>query len=250
MGIKKFTTKKLQKIWDKEAQSYTLLAEASPDYLAYFQTLEEVIGGLKNKRILDVGSGTAIASAYFAQKGAELTLIDISKKALAFGRKYFHHKNIRGKFLRQNAFSMQFPANSFDVVWNGGVIEHFVDADKLLMIQKMWQLVRPGGLLLITAPNFWDIPFMLAKQILLWRKKWNFGEEDDLTQHRLKKLFVQAGVTGQVSTISYNPIVGWWFFPFGKELTTMLKLNTAGWHKQKCFFGHNIIAWVIKDVPR
>ena len=247
MGIKKLTAKKLQQIWDKEAQSYSLLAENSPDYLAYFQTLEEVIGKLKNKQILDVGSGTAIASAYFAQMGAEVTLIDISKKALAFGRKYFRYKNIRGKFLRQNAFNMQFSANYFDVVWNGGVIEHFVDADKLLMIQKMWRLVKPGGLLLITAPNFWDIPFMLAKQILLWRKRWNFGEEDDLTQTRLKKLFIQAGVTGHISTITFNPIVGWWFFPFGKELTEMLKLNTTCWHNKRCAFGHNVAVWATKQ---
>lgn len=246
MGIKKLSEKQLNQIWSKEAKHYSTLAENSPDYLAHFQVLEKVIGNLKGKKIADIGSGTAITSAYFAGKGANLTLIDISAEALRFGKKYFAQKKLPGQFLKQNAFSMKLPKNSFDVVWNGGVIEHFVDEDKVILIKKMWQLVKPGGMLLIAAPNALDIPFMLAKQLLILRKKWNFGEEDDLTENRMRQLAHLAGIT-KTQSFCYNPIVGWWFFPYGKEITTTLRLNTVKFHQAKYIFGHNVVFWAIKD---
>jgi len=70
------------------------------------------------------------------------------------------------KLHNKSAFTMKFPSESFDYVWNGGVIEHFNDKEKILMIRKMWNLVKPGGKLLISFPNAHDFPFILAKKIL------------------------------------------------------------------------------------
>jgi len=246
MAIKKLSWKQLELVWSKEAKNYSILSEFGPDYVAYFQVLSEVIGDLQGKRIADIGSGTAIVSGYFAEQGADLTLIDISDEALKFGRNYFVKKKLKGKFLKQNAFTTKLPENYFDVVWNGGVIEHFVDKDKVKMIEKMWSLVKTGGMLLITAPNARDIPFMLAKQLLILRKKWSFGEEDNLTQGKMNKLARFAGITN-LHSFCFNPIVGWWFFPYGKEVTTAIGLNRLKLHKTKCPVGHNIVFWAVKN---
>ncbi len=243
--MKKHDEKELIKIWSREAENYVTEADNSPDYLAHFQVIEEAMGDVKGKKIVDVGSGTGITSGYLAAKGAEVHLVDISQTALDFGKKYFVGKNLLVTTHKQNAFKMTFAANTFDVAWNGGVIEHFSDEEKIKMIKAMWKIIKPGGVLVITVPNAHDLPFMAAKQLLLLRKKWAFGEEDDLTAGRMRKLAEAAGIK-KYSITAYNPIVGWWFFPYGRELTNLLGLNTVKMHKLTWFMGHNLVFKAIK----
>jgi 2-polyprenyl-3-methyl-5-hydroxy-6-metoxy-1,4-benzoquinol methylase len=229
------------RLWDKVAEGYSFKAGIGPDYIAHFEELEEVMGkNIRGKKILEVGSGTGMASAYLAGKGAELYLVDISKKALAFQKKYFKSKNLKAKFYCRDAFSMKFPWKYFDVVWNGGVIEHFSDDKKIEMIKIMWRLVKPGGTLVIAAPNSGDIPFMVAKRILILRNKWAFGFEDDLSAGRLTDLAKRAGVK-RIVTYCHNPVAGWWFFPYGREITGLLGLNMVKYHRRKSRWGHVLV---------
>src|SRR3989339_2045215 len=152
--MKKVSEAELLQVWNKESESYRDEAVGSPDYLAHFEivreTLESGLDQLSGKTLLDVGSGTGITSAYLASLGMKVTLVDISKKALNFSRQYFKRNKLPVTIVQENAFSMKFAPASFDVVWNGGVIEHFDDTEKTEMIQKMWKLVKPGGMLLIS----------------------------------------------------------------------------------------------------
>ncbi len=232
--------------WNKEAENYQPDAAMGPDYQAYFAELEANLGPVKNKKILDAGSGTGTADAYLAGKGAQLYLVDISDKALGFQKKYFKSLRVEGKFFRQDLFKMNFAPASFDAVFNGGVIEHFDDEMKVEMIKIMWRLVKPGGRLLIGCPNAGDIPFMIAKKILELRHKWAFGKEDDLTGNRLSRLMKRAGIRN-FEIYAYNPIVGWWFLPFGKEFTTELGLNQVNSHRRKSLLGHVLMLTARKN---
>lgn len=230
----------LTKTWDNEAGSYRFDADNQPDYKANYYNLSSSLGSLCGKKVLEVGSGGGQSSAYLASKGALIHLLDISEKSLKFSKKYFALKGLRVKLYQQNAFSMKFAPESFDYVWNGGVIEHFNDQEKILLIKKMWRLVKPGGKILITVPNALDIPFMIAKKILILRHKWSFGKEDDLTIERMKSLTRKAGIINY-SIYAYNPIVGFWFFPYGREITNILGLNSEKNHKIRTPLGHVIV---------
>lgn len=232
--------KKIESTWDKESESYNFKSESQVDYLANFYHITESLGELKKKKILEVGSGSGQISAYLASKGGKVSLVDISSKSLNFSEKYFALKKLPVKTYKQNAFSMKFVPESFDYVWNGGVIEHFDDSKKILMLKEMWKLVKPKGKLLIAVPNAHDFAFMTAKKILELRKKWSFGTEDDLTINRMSSLALQAGIK-EFSIYAYNPIVGFWFFPYGREITQILRLNTLNFHKMKSRYGHIII---------
>lgn len=228
------------KIWDDESRSYNFEKASQVDYLANYFHLSQNVGNIKGAKILEVGSGSGQMSAYLASKGAEVHLVDISKKSLEFSRRYFASNNLSVRLYKQNAFGMKFPLQSFDCVWNGGVVEHFNDKEKILMIKKMWELVKPNGKLVIMVPNAHDFPFMLAKKILQLRKKWAFGKEDDLTKGRIENLANQAGIYSS-SIYSYNPIVGFWFFPYGREVANLLGLNNLKFHKAISPFGHVIV---------
>jgi 2-polyprenyl-3-methyl-5-hydroxy-6-metoxy-1,4-benzoquinol methylase len=237
--------KKVAATWDEESDGYLFEKEDWPDYQAHFQTTLKSMGQVKNKKILNVGSGTGLADAYLAQNGAKVTLLDISEKSIKFSKKYFKHKGLKADFVIGDAFKMPFASEEFDIVWNSGVIEHFSDHEKIIMVSEMWKRVKRGGKLIIHAPNVFDLPFQIATLILKMRRKWAFGREDHMTTGGLIKIFNKAGV--KVSNIfTYNSIVGWWFFPFGREITTKLGLNTTKIHMLKSPFGHIIEISAVK----
>jgi SAM-dependent methyltransferase len=233
-------SKNLAKTWNKEAKNYKFESDSQVDYLANFYHLSYCFGNPKGKKILEVGSGSGQCSAYLASKGGIIHLLDISEDSLGFSKKYFASKKLAVKLYKQDAFAMTFPSESFDYVWNGGVIEHFSDRKKVEMLKKMWKLVKPGGKILVTVPNANDYPFMLAKRILELRKKWAFGREDDLTMTRIRGLAGRAGIE-KFSLYAYNPIVGFWFFPYGHAITNILGLNTLKRHRAQSPFGHVIM---------
>ena len=232
--------------WDKVAETYTDNASQGADHIAHFEISHQLMGNVKNKSILEVGCGSGLASLYLAKQGAKLTLLDIAPKALAFAQKAFQKEKLPVKLVEGDAFVMPFKDNHFDIVWNSGVIEHFVDSKKVAMMKEMWRVTKPGGKLIIMAPNKWDLPFMVAKIILKLRKKWAFGWEDDMSEKEFSDLAKRAGIP-QIKTFAYNPMVGWWFFPYGREVTNVLKLNIVAWHKKKSAMGHVVVMWAEKN---
>ena len=83
--------------------------------------------------------------------------------------------------------------------------------------------------------HYW--PFRLGKWIAERRGKWIFGFEDDLAEGRFRRLAASAGIQGAAFQ-AHNPIVGWWFLPYGRRITGLLGLNTPRWHAKRSRFGH------------
>lgn len=231
--------------WDKVAESYDFFAQTQPDYLSNYYHLTKNIGKLKNKKILEVGSGSGQVSAYLASKGASVYLVDISEKSLEFSKNFFKVKKLPVYLYKQDAFKMKFKDESFDFVWNSGVLEHYDDEHKLAMLKEMLRLVKKGGKLIVCVPNSFDLFFLLAKYILKLRKKWAFGYEDNVNRFKIIKLIRRLGNL-DYKIYTYNPIVGFWFLPYGRELTDVLGLNNFDHHKKETFFGHVIICVVDK----
>jgi len=238
--------KKIENTWDKESESYSFKNSLQADYLANYYHIENSLGNLKGMKILEVGSGSGQVSAYLASKGACVYLVDISKKSLRFSKNFFKFRKLPVCLYKQDAFKMKFKDESFDCVWNSGVLEHYDDEHKLTMLKEMWRLVKKGGKLIICVPNSFDLFFLLAKYILKLRKKWAFGYEDNVNRFKITKLVSLLGNLNY-KIYSYNPIVGFWFLPYGREITNVLGFNNFKYHKKKSFFGHIIICTITKS---
>ena len=227
----------LVQIWDRVAETYAGIDLSAPDYRAYQEHLLARIGPPRGLTACEVGCGSGTTSALLAGLGARVTLVDLSPRALATARDHFHSIQLAADCCRLDGLRMGFRDGSFDVVWNGGVIEHFSDEGKTSLIREMWRVTKPGGLLLIAVPNARDYPFILGKKLAQWRGKWIFGYEDDLDERRFRGLAAAAGVAG-AEFRAHNPIVGWWFLPFGRAITKRLGLDTAERHAKDSRFGH------------
>jgi len=224
-------------VWDQVSERYRGIDLTAPDHRAGIERFVEITGPPAGRSFCEVGSGSGTTSGQLAKLGGKMTLVDISPKSLAFAKRHFEGERLAARYAIQDGLRLGFRDGVFDVVFNGGVIEHFTDEGKIALIREMYRVVKPGGLLVIVVPNARDIPFRLGKWIAERRGKWIFGFEDDLSEGRFRALAERAGLTG-VEFSAHNPVVGWWFLPYGRRLTDLLGLNTARWHARRSRFGH------------
>lgn len=238
----------LVEVWDKVTEVYANIDPSAPDHQANLRHFLECVGDPRARTFCEVGCGSGVTSAALAQIGARITLVDLSGKALSFARGQMKRLGLPAEAVRQNGLRMGFRDGAFDVVWNGGVIEHFTDEGKIGLLREMWRITKPGGLLVLMVPNATDWPFRLGKWIAERRGKWIFGFEDDLSAPRFSRLAKEAGIPG-VECDAHNPIVGWWFLPYGKAITDRLGLNTLAWHLKRSRNGHSLRLAARKPPP-
>jgi len=224
-------------VWDKVTEVYENIDPSAPDHQAFLHHFLEAVGPPDGRTFCEVGCGSGTTSAALGKLGGKITLVDISSKALAFAGGRCAQLGLDTHSIRQNGLQMGFRDETFDVVWNGGVIEHFTDDGKIALIREMWRVTRPGGLLVILVPNAHGWAFRAGKWLAERRGKWIFGFEDDLSAGRFARLAKRAGLGG-FELSAHNPIVGWWFLPFGKTITDRLGLNTFRWHARPARGGH------------
>lgn len=102
-------------------------------------------------KVLDAACGVGYGSYLIAKtvKGAQLTAVDISDEALAYGKKFYKHKNVQ--YLNADITKLPLPEGSFDVVTTFETIEH-IDDDNAI-IAAFFKALKPGGVLLGSTPN-------------------------------------------------------------------------------------------------
>jgi len=102
----------------------------------------------RTAKVLDVGCGFGGTSRYLAKKlGPEssVTGITLSPKQVARGTELAQEQGVANhtKFMVMDALKMDFPDNSFDIVWACESGEHM--PDKKQYISEMFRVLKPGG---------------------------------------------------------------------------------------------------------
>lgn len=86
--------------------------------------LANAIGTLRDRVILDVGTGTGRAALFLAREGARVTGVDASSEMLAVARRRATEEGATVRFLVGDAHSLDFEDRSFDVAVSLRVIMH------------------------------------------------------------------------------------------------------------------------------
>jgi len=121
---------------------------------AKFDFVDEMmkLGGINaeedsSARVLDVGCGVGGTSRYLAKKlgpNADVTGITLSPNQVKRATELAVEQGVENaKFTVMNALKMDFPDNSFDVVWACESGEHMPDKDAY--INEMMRVLKPGG---------------------------------------------------------------------------------------------------------
>lgn len=141
------------------------------------EVIEQECTPLPGRRFLEAGSGTGRISLDLAKRGADVVLLDISATALDLSRSFFEKAGVRGSFVQASAFALPFADNSFDVVWNTGLIEHFLFDDQVKILSEMVRVLKPTGKLLTFNPSSAGWLYRLGKFLLERTGRWHYGRE-------------------------------------------------------------------------
>jgi len=94
-------------------------------------------------KVLEIGCGLGTDGAQFAKAGADYTGVDLTNAAIELARKRFELFGLTGKFQVADAENLDFPDESFDVVYSHGVLHHTPDIDAA--VQEIHRVLKPGG---------------------------------------------------------------------------------------------------------
>jgi ubiquinone/menaquinone biosynthesis C-methylase UbiE len=119
------------------------------------RTVARAAGSLANARVLDVGAGRGELVGAALERGARLAVgIDFSSAAVQLARGTVAGNGVA--FVRGDARNLPLGDRSVDVVFCTDVIEHLVADEAARMLEEIWRVLAPGGLLVLhTTPNRW-----------------------------------------------------------------------------------------------
>ena len=112
---------------------------------------------------LDLGCGNGGNALWLAQRGWDMTAVDISNKALQQAAAHAHTAGVADRInFRQHDLALTFPAGTFDLVY-AMYLQSPVTFPRERVFRKAADAVVPGGLLLIVdhasvAPWSWSDP--------------------------------------------------------------------------------------------
>lgn len=119
---------------------------------------------LDGARILDAGCGLGLYMRRFRDFTKHVYGVDVDHEKVREARETLSHVQCA------SAEHLPFAANAFDVVFSHEVLEH-VD-DDVGAVREIYRVLRPGGRLVIFAPNRW-YPF--ETHGVYWRGQYHFG---------------------------------------------------------------------------
>lgn len=109
-------------------------------------------------RILEIGCAGGRKLVLFHQKfGYDVYGIDFSRAGCDLAEELLRRKNVKGRVICGDVFDSSFQEKYkgyFDVVFSEGVVEHFSDPNEI--VGAHLELLKKGGFLIITMPNYSD----------------------------------------------------------------------------------------------
>jgi len=172
-----------EEIWEKVWTKNLITSDYSLKYLEFMKEIQKDLP--PGSKVLEAGCGTGQTLALLSERH-ETHGLDISRAALKLTR-YSCNNPVLG-----NIFAIPFKDNSFDLVYNSGVIEHFREPGNVAAIREMARITKPSGKVIIIVPNTLCIWYKVGKYIAVMQKNFEFGYEEDYSPRRLVKASIQA----------------------------------------------------------
>lgn len=99
-------------------------------------------------RVLDIGGGPGRYSVYYAQKGCEVTLVDLSEGNIEFAKKMAQEKQVPLQAVAKNCLELeQLDLGEYDHVFLMGPLYHLgEEKERELAVKLALEKLKAGGL--------------------------------------------------------------------------------------------------------
>lgn len=105
-------------------------------------------------RALDLGCGTGTNAIYLAQKGFDVTAVDISEVAVKKARVKAKAANVKATFMRAKLPSARILSGEiFDFIFDRGFFHFFDSKDRPHIVDMLARLTRKGSIYLLLCGN-------------------------------------------------------------------------------------------------
>jgi SAM-dependent methyltransferase len=151
-------------VFSKEKRDASEQLYSSYWWQDYYHEMKSIIclPDAENK-ILELGSGSGKASFEVSNNKSLIKLVDISDEALKYATHLSEKYSKRTHTVVQQSDIFQYKdLNTYDLVWNIGLIEHYPINDIEKIIKVMLSLTKKAGITAFAYPNKWSGPTIKA----------------------------------------------------------------------------------------
>lgn len=182
------------------------------------ELVERHVGALEGLRVIEVGGGRATNGLLYAQRGALVTVLDQSAVALRQAESRFATHDVPIETVEADVFALPGDLRgSFDVSMSFGLCEHFLGERRRGVIAAHLELLRPGGLALISVPNRLSPIYRAWMATAKLRGRWILGTEVPFSGREMQRLAracggqplrpVYCGGLGTIINQGVNPVL-------------------------------------------
>ena len=192
--------------WDPDSE-FKPLHDINPLRL---DNIDRSAGGLVGKTVLDVGCGGGVLAESMAERGAQVTGIDLSEKALKVARLHLLESGRKVDYRIVSAEDLaDTSAQAFDIVTCLEMLEHVPDPAST--IRACVKLVKPGGHVFFSTinrnPKAYLFAVIGAEYVLKLLPRGTHDYARFITPAELARMCRSAGLSVDSFTgMSYNPI--------------------------------------------
>ncbi len=113
----------------------------------------------KKGRLLDAGCGGGKYTLPLRMRGFDVVAVDVSLNALKMTGERSASLDLDIGLLAANVYQMPFAAESFDIIWCYGVLQHLLLKERESAISEFMRLLRKDGLLFIEVMGHGDMRY-------------------------------------------------------------------------------------------
>ncbi|CAM04781.1 methyltransferase family protein [Saccharopolyspora erythraea NRRL 2338] len=96
-------------------------------------------------RALDLGCGPGRNALHLASLGFEVDAVDLSPRAVAWGRERAREADVAVRFHCADVFTAELPSRRYDLVYDSGCLHHLPPHRRVSYLELLDRLLVPGG---------------------------------------------------------------------------------------------------------
>lgn len=157
--------------WDENGK-FRPLHRINPLRISYIRACAEAHFGrsMQGLNLVDIGCGGGLISEPMAKAGAIVTGVDASERNIAVASLHATQSGLDIRYLATSAEELAQTGERFDIVLALEIIEHVADLE--LFYDALVELVKPGGLVILSTMNrtakSYAMAIVGAEYVLRW----------------------------------------------------------------------------------
>ncbi|MBI4812170.1 class I SAM-dependent methyltransferase [Candidatus Falkowbacteria bacterium] len=191
-----FEQEKVNKVWQEVWASSAVSGDMFKNQL--FIEAWKVFGKYipkDAKTVLEAGGGSGRYGLKIAQDlpNSKVIVVDIVDSSLSLIKKLAEEMKLENIYVgKDDVLKLSFPDNYFDLVISDAVIQHVADDGRA--IGEMVRVLKPGGVLIVSAVGRWNFHSLYKAWLKLVGRQYEYKSERAYTKKELRNLLEGKGL--------------------------------------------------------